>query len=253
MTAFLKIDQCKDCHRQLPWEWAPAVLLNGRTLAGTGVWGSQLSDGRCPACQAALETDRRNKQQELRKRLDLVALLGGEKPYREFTFERYQVTPGNTLAFESCRSFNPALDNLYLWGPCGVGKTHLAYASARRCSEESLRVAILSAPQLSRQIRTKDPVQEQSAIDQFVQSEALILDDLGAGQNSPYSRQLLREILDGRDFAGRAGLVVASNYSLDQLASQLTDDSVPSRLAGLCRIIEIHGPDVRLTIRKEAT
>lgn len=253
MTAFLKIDDCRTCHRSLPWEWVPAVLLGPRPLAGTGVWRSQLIDGHCTACRTALEAERAKQQRALARRRELVDLLGGERPYREFTFERYQVTPGNRLAYERCRDFNPALENLYLWGPCGVGKTHLAYAAGRRCFEETLSVAILPAFQLSRKMRMKDPAQEQAALDEFIRVDTLVMDDVGAGPNSPYSRQLLREILDGRHFADRAGLVATSNYSLDELAFRLGDDSIASRLAGLCRLIAIQGPDVRLTIRREAT
>src|SRR2546430_9664539 len=98
MTAFLKIDRCDSCHRSLPWEWVPAVLLNGKPLAGTGVWRSQLMDRRCPACQSALESARENERDALQRRGELIKLLGGEKPYREFTFDRYQVAPGNQLA-----------------------------------------------------------------------------------------------------------------------------------------------------------
>src|SRR5437879_5621644 len=138
MTAFLKIDECQSCHRSLPWEWVPAVLLNGKPLAGTAVWRSQLIARRCLACQAASESEREKEERARLRRSDLVELLGGEKPYREFTFERYKVMPANQLGFERSKSFNPACDNLYLWGPCGVGKTHLAYAIARCSFEESL-------------------------------------------------------------------------------------------------------------------
>src|SRR5438093_147144 len=100
MTAFLKIDECKVCHQDIPWEWVPALLLGGKPLAGTGVWHSQLTDGQCPACMAALELRRQNDQRALTKRNDLIQLLGGEKPYREFTFERFKVTPGNRFAYE---------------------------------------------------------------------------------------------------------------------------------------------------------
>ena len=125
MTAFLKIDECKTCHRSLPWEWVPTVLLSSRRLAGTGVWRSQLADGLCPACIAERETQRQNAQRALAIRKDLVEMLGGEKPYREFTFEKYQITPGNRLAYERAKHLNPATESLYLWGSCGVGKTHL--------------------------------------------------------------------------------------------------------------------------------
>src|SRR5262245_15466740 len=81
MTAFLKIDQCRACRRSLPWEWVPAVLLNGKPLAGTGVWHSQLTDQLCPACLVALEVQRRKDEHALTVRNELVRLLGGEKPY----------------------------------------------------------------------------------------------------------------------------------------------------------------------------
>ncbi|PWU05838.1 MAG: hypothetical protein C5B51_13650 [Terriglobia bacterium] len=252
MSAFLKIDTCSICHRSLPWEWVPAVLLNGKAMAGTGVWCSQLATGICPACVAAAETKRQEEKQDAERRRELIELLGGQKPYRDFTFELYQVTQGNRLAYERCKQFDPASQNIYLWGPSGVGKTHLSYAAARRCFDETLSVAIVQAGQLSRQVRMQGPEQEQAAIDGFAEADVLMLDDLGLGAHTAYSRQLLREILDARDCADRAGLIVTSPYSLDDLAATLNDDAIASRLAGLCRVTEIRGPDFRLTIRKEA-
>jgi DNA replication protein DnaC len=246
MNAFLKIDQCGRCGRSLPWVWVPAVLLNGKALAGTGVWQSQLMDRLCPDCLTALEAQQQRDQYALAVHNDLVQLLGGEKPYREFTFERYEVTPENRLAYERSVNFNPTTENLYLWGPCGVGKTHLAHAIARLCLKETLSVAILLAHQLSRKVRMKDPDKEQEAIDQYLRADVLILDGLGAGPDTPFSRQLLQEILDGRDFSDRRGLVVTSKYSLNQLAVKHADDSIPSRLAGLCQVVVVKGRDHRL-------
>lgn len=252
MTAFLKIDECQNCHRSLPWEWVPAILLNGKPLAGTAVWRSQLVNRRCPSCQAALESQREKEERTLRQRTELVELLGGEKPYREFTFERYRVQPGNQLSYERSKNFNPACDNLYLWGPCGVGKTHLAYAIARGCFQESLSVTILGASQLSRKVRMKDPDQEQEALNRLIGADILVLDDVGTGADTAYTRQILQEILDGRHFRDRAGLVMTSKYSIDQLAANIADDTIPSRLAGMCSVIEVRGPDGRLVYRKDA-
>jgi DNA replication protein DnaC len=246
MTAFLKIDDCRTCHRAIPWEWAPAVCVRGSPLAGTGVWRSQLVDRRCPACAAALEAERQEERRQIGLRKELIEVLGGPKPYREFTFERYRVAPGNAVAYERTNRFNPSGENLYLWGPCGVGKTHLAFAAARHCFEETLSAVIVWAPHLSRQIRLKDPEQEQAAMDRLTRAEALILDDLGAGNDTPFNRQLLQELLDTRVFNDRGGLIVTSKYSLDRLAEKFDDDTLPSRLAGMCDVIGITGPDGRL-------
>ena len=86
MTAFLKIDRCLDCQQEKPWERVPPILLAGRTLAGTAVWRSQLIDGICPACGVVREVKRDKERCAYALRNDLIRLLGGEKPYREFTF-----------------------------------------------------------------------------------------------------------------------------------------------------------------------
>jgi DNA replication protein DnaC len=249
MTAFLKIDACKTCRRALPWEWVPAVVTAGKLLAGTGVWRTQLTGGLCPACLAALEAEREKTEHARARRSELVRLLGGEKPFREFTFERYRVTPDNRLAYEYAESFDPAVDNLYLWGPCGVGKTHLATAAARRCFDETLSVQILRPWQLSRKVRLKEPAEAQAAIDEIVRADTLVLDDLGAGADTPFLRQVIQEILDGREFSDRAGLLITSKYSFGDLAYKIDDDAIASRLAGLCRPVEIQGEDVRLQKR----
>jgi DNA replication protein DnaC len=246
MTAFLRIDDCKACHRSLPWEWVPAVLLNGKGLPGTGVWRSQLVRGICSACALATEARSRKERQALALRASLVALLGGEHPYREFTFERYEMTPGNQLAFETAKHFSPATQNLYLWGPCGLGKTHLAWACARRSCEEALSVDILRAGQISRKFRLKEPEAEQAAIDQAANAQMLVLDDLGSGPDTAFTRHVLQEILDERIFRDRAGLIVTSKYTLEGLMAKMNDDSIPSRLAGMCTVLELRGTDHRI-------
>lgn len=246
MSAFLRIDTCKECQQASSWEWVPATNLNGKILAGTGVWRSQLIDGRCPDCIAGADRKRMEEHRARAMKARLRQLLGGEKPYREFLLERYEVAPGNQLAFERAQHFNPITESLYLWGSCGVGKTHLAWAAARRCYEKALSVKILPAAQLTRQVRMKEPAQEQAALDELVSAQVLVLDDLGSGPDTPFSRQLLQEILDRRNFSDAGGLLVTSKYSLDQLAAKLLDDSIPSRLGGMCQVVEVRGLDRRL-------
>lgn len=173
--------------------------------------------------------------------------MGGARPAREFTLDRFEVTARNRLAFDRARGFDCARQSLYLWGPCGVGKTHLAYAIAREAVIENHSVVVLRAPELTRKFRMKDPDQEQRGLDSLARAEVLVLDDLGMGTDTVFFRQVLQEILDLRHFAGRGGVVVTSKYSLDQLAQKWGDDSLPSRIAGMFAVILIGGPDRRLS------
>src|SRR5262249_6751237 len=162
-------------------------------LAGTGVWRSVLVDGQCSSCAAAREGERARRQRIERQRGQLIRLLGGVKPYREFTFERYRVNIGNRVAFEAAQQFEPSEDNLYLWGPWGVGKTHLAVAVIRRSFVKGASVALVSPARLVRKLRMKTPDDEQQTIDFFIRVGVLVIDDLGVGTETSYARQIIQE------------------------------------------------------------
>ncbi len=245
MTAFLKIDRCRVCQRDWPWDWVPPLMLRGTPLAGTGVWRSALVDGCCTGCADTIDRERQRASHAKHLRAEFISSVGGVKPYRAFTFERYQVTPANGIAFRHATQFNPSRDNLYLWGPCGVGKTHLAVAVLRQWFARGASIAVMTPFKLVRSLRMKTPEEEQRAIDRFIDIRVLALDDLGVGSDTAFARQVLQEILDGRDFRDRGGLVVTSQYSLSGLSLRFHDRSIPSRLAGMCQVVEIGGTDRR--------
>jgi DNA replication protein DnaC len=250
VTALLKIDRCDSCREETPWDWVPPVLLGGRALAGTGVWQSALLDGLCARCAQAREAGRIRERRVRALREEFIRLLGGVKPYRDFTLERFQVTPGNSIAFQHAKQFDPSKDNLYLWGTGGVGKTHLAVAVLRQWFGRGASIALVTPFQLIRKLRMKTPEEEQQTLDTFVRARVFVLDDLGTGSDTPYGRQVLQEILDARDFKDRRGLIVTSKYSPTRLAQNLNDSPIPSRLAGMCDLLELNGVDRRRAGRR---
>mgnify|MGYP001619277497 FL=1 len=184
----------------------------------------------CGDCETA-----HKKEIELKKRNRDINRLGGLKAYNQFTLAKYTNKP----AIESCSVF-PTV-NLFLWGTAGTGKTHLATAIIREHDG-----VVIKPQRIYRDCRgIKDGEEEQAAIDRFINIPFMVLDDLGVDRKTDFSFSTLYEVIDGRDMSEMKGLIVTSNLSLTALAERLGDDRISSRLAGMCKVIEITGKDMR--------
>ena len=58
---------------------------------------------------------------------------------------------------------------------------------------------------------------------------------------------MLYEILDLRASNYKNGLILTSNLSLEEFAAKVGDDRLPSRIAGLCKVIKIESKDYRIS------
>lgn len=146
---------------------------------------------------------------------------------------------------------------LYLFGKVGCGKTMLAakvvVEYARRLFvlndfvEES--VCFVTAPGLLQEIRAsfqKDsPNQEEKIVGDLSSVRLLVIDDLGAEKTSEWALQTLYVIINNR-YESMLPTIFTSNLSLDELAEKLGSDRIPSRIAGMCEIIELDGDDRRI-------
>lgn len=235
-------------------------LENTITSASQGEWvkcpgcGSEVrpfhidSSGHCFICYEHLRKNQRAAAYEQERASAMAAKLGGYKALN-FTYESFVVAEGNQDAFDAASSFDYQTDNLYLFGACGTGKTHLACMVAREAMEKNLCAEYIQPGRLLRRVRGKTGAEEQAEIDRLAGLDVLVLDDLGAEKDTEYAIQILYEVVDGRVMSYRNGLVITSNLPLPELARKLGDDRLPSRLAGLCKVIEITGNDWRLTAR----
>ncbi|CAK0742992.1 putative AAA domain-containing protein [Gammaproteobacteria bacterium] len=199
--------------------------------------------GLCEACYQVHNDDPVGKARlEAEERARDIYRLGGLLAYESFTLDRYD----NKAAIESCSGYPDV--NLYIHGPAGTGKTHLATAIIRSYPG----AAVLKPQYINRIVREKTKISvaaEQAIIERIVRRRNLVIDDLGADKRTEYSGSVLYEVLDGRVMARMTGLIVTSNLSLGALAERLQDDRIPSRLAGLCRVVEIKGEDRRISKR----
>lgn len=134
---------------------------------------------------------------------------------------------------------------LYFWGPCGVGKSHLAAGIAYLAAEQGYRASYASAPALLRFLRDGFKDDSENARMLALQVvDLLILDDLGAEYHrseGDWADQTLFELVNARYLYSRA-TIITSNLSIADLP---LDTRTKSRICGRAREILIFGDDQR--------
>ena len=217
------------------------------------------SDDECPkcsyplahgrACQNCLQVEAEKSAQENRARRRTIDALGGERAYESYTEERFIKTEVNAAALAACITFDPERDNLFIFGPTGSGKNHLAAIAVRRFKPGGF----LQMPALSLSMRmAEDAGNEKAIMDHWKTVAPLILDELGASKDTAFTLDLLYAVVNDRYRRNRNGLIVTSNLSLSDLATKLGEDRIPSRLADISKVFSLVGErDWRVARRPE--
>lgn len=136
-------------------------------------------------------------------------------------------------------------ESVFIHGPTGTGKTHLAIATAKESICES--AIFVTAPELLLAIRScfSDGAarREDDLIQEYTSTDLLILDDLGAEKSTEYSITTLYLIIDRRDRSLKR-TIITSNLSLQEISEKL-DARIASRLSSM-KIVNLSKlPDYR--------
>ena len=220
---------------------------------------------RCPLCQDAgwlrgdfpvghplfgqlFPCECKQREQSERRRDELSRLSNLEK-YGDLTFDDFDPgVDGVSEAYQAAVAFaqEPGSHWLFLSGPTGTGKTHLAVAAARYALEHhNMSVYVAAVPDLLDHLRSSfDPRAGTGYDDLFGMikgAQLLVLDDLGTENATPWAQEKLYQVINHR-YMEQMPTVITSNVDIKKI-----DDRVASRIQDhrLSHYVEMDAEDYR--------
>ncbi len=170
---------------------------------------------------------------------------------QRMTFDSFKADGRGNLELEQAYSLTFALKNMMLWserpdewrlldGPVGVGKTHLAVASAAEREQRGDMVFFATVTDLLDQLRATfapdNPMMHDDMLDSIKMADLLVLDDFGAERSTPFAEDKLFQIINYR-YEERLPTIITTSLdfgdiadSRPRIASRLSDREVVIRL-----------------------
>jgi DNA replication protein DnaC len=221
-------------------------------------------------CKCREEEYKRGKEIEAstERRLKLERLMQYslmDHKFRECTFENFNIDSQNEklykMAVKYCDKW-PEMKRqnvgFLFWGAPGNGKSYLSFCIANRLLQNFVPVIAISSIGILNRIKqtynNHGKEGEVEVINSLKNASLLVLDDLGAENDTDWSKEKLYEIIDSR-IRDQKPMIVTTNLTPDQLRKKLTgEDNVArtyDRLVEMCCPIEVKGPSRRVKAAKE--
>lgn len=183
------------------------------------------------------------------------AQLPPAKAFSNFDFARCApLNPATVMQLAQDTAWLKRGENLLLFGPSGVGKTHLAAAMGRALVELGARVRFLSATTLVQLLQAaKANLHLQQALLKFDKYDLLILDDLSYVKKSEAETSVLFELIAHR-YELRS-LMITANHPFSAWDDIFTDSTMTvaavDRLVHHAVILEIQAESFRQQTAKQ--
>ena len=153
-------------------------------------------------------------------------------------------------AKEFVRNFDNGCQNLLLYGNTGVGKTFLTNCIAKELLDSSHTVVYLTSLKLFDILETykfdRDLSQaaKNASVSYILDSDLLIIDDLGTELNNSFTSSQLYRCIDTRQNNG-SSTIISTNLSFDDLREQYSE-RIFSRITSNYTLLKLTGDDIRL-------
>ena len=221
---------------------------------GTGYVGAQM-------CECLRELCRQEQKKVL-----LQSFGTGKESFEKFRLDVYPdrldpklgISPRALMkrVYESAvsyaRTFSTASESLLFMGATGLGKTLLSGCIARAVADRGYSVCYVSAGKLFSDFETeKFRLKEDGALTgEYLQTDLLIIDDLGTEMTTQFTVSALYQIVNGRLLSGKP-TIVSTNLPDTELEARYSAQ-IASRLLGAYTLYQFCGTDVRLLRKMES-
>jgi DNA replication protein DnaC len=168
--------------------------------------------------------------------------------YEGCTFDSFTKRNGTADALAATKAWADAFEldterGLFLTGPFGSGKTHLAVAALRRAIQRTLVDGrYLSAGALVGAVRSGERI-SWAPVEDATRAELLVLDDLGQEAGTEFTRDIVARVLFGRYEAARP-TIVTSNLG-PKAVGNMFGGAVLSRLHEMAEPLAMTASDYR--------
>ena len=190
------------------------------------------------------------KERRLRRKIDRAQI---PPRYAGLTFDDYTTDASNQNAVKWARYIlkNPQ-QSLFITGGAGTGKTFLAAIVAQELIKKGKSVVFVNVPVLLREIQETwklktdakgDKVTEMMILKTLYSCDVLILDDLGAENQSAWSVNTLYGIINER-YGKELPTIITSNFSLEEMEEVLTTDKTGSPIKASQIIDRLYDSDL---------
>lgn len=209
-------------------------------------------------CSCLMELYREEQRKELSQLLKL-----GEETFDSFELDYYDDRPDKNglvprevmeTVYEIClqyaRRFGMEMDNLFMTGGPGLGKTFLSTCIAKVVSESGFSVVYDTAvnvfarfeeERFSRGYTDMDALR--ADLDRYMNCDLLILDDLGTEMTTSFTISALYDLVNTRLRTGKK-TIINSNLGVEEIRRRYSVQ-IASRLQGEYTVLRFVGRDIR--------
>lgn len=146
-------------------------------------------------------------------------------------------------------NFSQDSESMLFFGGTGLGKTHLSLAAANVIIRKGYSVFYDSAVNILRSIEKEHFSNQYSSemSDLVLETDLLILDDLGAEHETKFCSSVVYNIINTRLNRNKP-TIISTNMDFDAIKRRY-DERVASRLALMYTCLEFQGEDIRMQIK----